>query len=57
MSKDVQEEAHASVLILHYGNQLSINYKCSQRLSEVSQQPDGPVGLPDTNSSLGRQKC
>lgn len=35
MSKDVQEEAQASVLILHYGNQLSINYKCSWRLSEV----------------------
>ena len=35
MSKDVQEEAHASVLILHYGNQLSINYKCSHMLSKV----------------------
>lgn len=35
MSKDVQEEARASVLILHYGNQLNINYKCSQRLSKV----------------------
>lgn len=35
VSKDVQEEAQASVLILHYGNRLSINYKCSWRLSEV----------------------